>query len=135
VSFVPFVSDPWGPCLGNFVVSVVALVHATAPLSTPDGQVEILCRPGHVESHLERIAAFEDPTIAYRFGRIEHPGKEPIESHLPAQAMQINSVPTRPFVEPRLESGSKRAGGGVLALSCHQVPASEFYRSVVVPEC
>jgi hypothetical protein len=35
-----------------------------ASLSTPDGQVEVLRRPRHVESHLERIAAFEDPTIA-----------------------------------------------------------------------
>jgi hypothetical protein len=106
-----------------------------ASLSTPDGQVEILCRPGHVESHLERIAAFEDPAIACRLGLIEHARKEPIEGDLSAETMQINSITTRPFVEPRLESGSKRAGGGVLTLSCHQVPASEFCRSVVVPEC
>ena len=103
--------------------------------SAPDGQVEVLCRSCHVESHLERIAAFEDPTIAYRLGRIEHPCKESIEGHLPTQTMQINSITTRPFVEPRLECGSKRAGGCVLALSCHQVPASEFCRFVVVPEC
>ena len=106
-----------------------------ASLDAPDGQVEVLCRPRHVESHLEGIAAFEDPPSAYRLGRIEHAGKEPIERHLSAQTMQINSVTTRPFVEPRLECGSKRAGGGVLALSCHQVPASEFCRFVVVPEC
>lgn len=49
--------------------------------------------------------------------------------------MPINSITTRPFVEPRLECGSKRAGGRVLALSCQQVPASEFCRSVVVHEC
>jgi hypothetical protein len=104
-------------------------------LSRPDGQVEVLCRPRHVESHLERIAAFENPSVACRLGRIEHACKEPIERHLPAQTMQINSVTTRPFIEPRLECGSKRAGGGVLALSCHRVPASEFCRFVVVPEC
>src|SRR5688572_2018074 len=84
---------------------------------------------------LKRLTAFEDPTVANRLGRVEHACEEPIERDLPAQPMQINSITTRPFVEPRLECGSKRAGGGVLALSCHQVPASEFYRSVVVPEC
>jgi hypothetical protein len=88
-----------------------------------------------VESHLEGIAAFEDPAITCWLGLIEHARKEPIEGHLSAETMQINSITTRPSVEPRLESGSKRDGGGVLALSCHQVPASEFYRSVVVPEC
>ena len=110
------------------------LVPDVAP-STPDGQVEVLRRPSHVESHLEGIAALENPTITYRLGRIEHACKEPIERHLPPQTMQIDSVTTRPFVEPRLECGSKRAGGRVLALSCHQVPASEFGRSVVVPWC
>jgi hypothetical protein len=104
-------------------------------LSTPEGQIEILRRPRHVESHLERIAAFENPAIANWLGRVEHACKESIEGNLPAQTMQINSVTTRPFVEPRLECGSKRAGGRVLALSCHQVPASEFCRFVVVPEC
>ena len=106
-----------------------------ASLSTPDGQVEVLRRPCHVESHLEGIAALENPTITYRLGRIEHACKESVERHLPPQTMQINSVTTRPFVEPRLECGSKRSGGRVLALSCHQVPASEFCRFVVVPEC
>ena len=106
-----------------------------ASFSTPDGQVEVLRRPCHVKSHLEGIAALENPTITYRLGRIEHACKEPIERHLPPQTMQINSVTTRPFVEPRLECGSKRAGGRVLALSCHQVPASEFCRFVLVPEC
>jgi hypothetical protein len=104
-------------------------------LNAPDGQVEVLCRPRHVESHLECVTAFEDPTIANGLGRVEHACEEPIERDLPAQPMQINSITTRPFVEPRLECGSKRAGGGVLALSCHQIPASEFCRSVVVPEC
>jgi hypothetical protein len=70
-----------------------------------------------VESHLECIAAFENPTVACRLGRIEHACKEPIEAHLPTQTMQINSITTRPFVEPRLECGSKCAGAGVLALS------------------
>ena len=97
--------------------------------------VEVLCRSCHVESHLERIATLENPTVAYRFGRIEHSGKKPIEGHLAAQTMQIDPITTRPFVEPRLEGGSKRAGGCVLGLSCHRVPASEFCRSVVVPGC
>ncbi len=35
-----------------------------ASLSTPDGQVEVLRRSRHVESHLERIAALENPTVA-----------------------------------------------------------------------
>jgi hypothetical protein len=104
-------------------------------LNAPDSQVEILCRSCHVESHLEGIAAFEDPPIACGLRRIEHARQEPIEGHLSAEAMQINSVTTRPFVEPRLECGSKRAGGCVLTLSCHQVPFSEFCRSVAVPEC
>ncbi len=103
--------------------------------STPDGQVEILRRPRHVESHLERVTAFEDPAVANGLGRVEHACEEPIERDLPAETMQINSIATRPFIEPRLECGSKRAGGGVLALSCHQVPASGFCRFVVVPEC
>jgi len=106
-----------------------------ASLNAPDGQVEVFCRPGHVESHLERIAAFENPTVACRLGWIEHACKEPIEGHLPAQTMQIDSITTRTFVEPHLQCVSKRAGGRVLAWSCHQVPASEFCRSVVVPEC
>jgi hypothetical protein len=88
-----------------------------------------------VEPHLEGVTAFEDPTVANGLGPVEHACEEPIERDLPAQPMQINSITTRLFVEPRLECGSKRAGGGVLALSCHQVPASEFCRSVVVPEC
>jgi hypothetical protein len=70
-----------------------------------------------------------------RLGLVEHATKQPIERHLPAQTMQINSITTCAFVEPRLECGSKRAGAGVLSLSCHQVPASEFCRFVVVPEC
>ena len=101
----------------------------------PDGQVEILGRPCPVESHLQGVAAFEDPAISCGLRRIEHARQEPIEGHLPAETMQINSVATRPFVEPFLERGPKRAGGGVVTLSWHQVPASEFYRSVVVPEC
>jgi hypothetical protein len=88
-----------------------------------------------VESHLECVTAFEDPTVANGLGRVEHACEEPIERDLPAQTVQIDSITTCPFVEPRLEGGSKRAGGGVLALSCHQVPVSEFCRFVVVPEC
>ena len=94
-----------------------------ASLNAPDGQVEIFCRPRHVESHLEGVPAFQDPTVANGLGRVEHACEEPIERDLPAQAMQINSITTRPFIEPRLECGSKRAGGRVLALSCHQIPA------------
>ncbi len=106
-----------------------------ASLNTPDGQVEVFCRPRHVESHLEGVTAFEYPTVSNGLGGVEHACEEPIERDLPAQPMQINSITTRPFVKPRLEGGSKRAGGGVLAVSCHQVPASEFCRFVVVPEC
>lgn len=106
-----------------------------ASSGTPDGQVEIFRRPCHVESHLERIAALQDPAIVSWLRGVEHAGKQPIERHLPAQTMQINSVTTRPFVESRLECVSERAGACVLTLSCHQVPASEFCRSVVVPEC
>jgi putative ABC transport system permease protein len=29
-------------------------------LNAPDGQVEVFCRPRHVESHLEGVTAFED---------------------------------------------------------------------------
>jgi hypothetical protein len=106
-----------------------------ASLNAPDRQVEVLCRPRHVESHLERIAALEDPTVANGLGRVEHACEEPIERDLPAQPMQINSITACAFVEPRLECGSKRPGACVLALSCHRVPASEFCRSVVVPGC
>lgn len=55
-----------------------------ASLRTPDGQVEILCRPRHVESHLEGVTAFEDPTVANGLGRVEHACEEPIERDLPA---------------------------------------------------
>ena len=78
-----------------------------------------------MEPHLEGVTAFEDPTVANGLGPVEHACEEPIERDLPTQPMQINSITTRPFREPRLERGSKRAGGCVLALSCHQVPASE----------
>jgi hypothetical protein len=40
-----------------------------------------------VESHLERIAAFENPAIASRLGRIEHACEESIEGYLTAQTM------------------------------------------------
>jgi hypothetical protein len=59
----------------------------------------------------------------------------PIKVHLPTKTMRINPITTHLFVEPRLKGGSKRAGGGVLAMGCHQVPASEFGRSVDVPKC
>ena len=91
-----------------------------------------ICRFGSPKA---RLATLENPTVGYRLGRIEHSGKAPNECHLAAQTMQIDPITTRPFVEPRLEGGSKRAGGGVLALSSHPVPASEFCRSVVVLEC
>jgi len=79
-----------------------------------------------MESHLEGISAFENPAIASALGRVEHACKESIEGHLPAQSMQINAITARSFIEPGLERGSKRAGGCVLALSGHQVPASGF---------
>jgi hypothetical protein len=72
--------------------------------------------------------------LTTRFGRGEG-GQSSLSPAEYWEYTEINSITTRPFVEPRLECGSKRAGGRVLALSCHQVPASEFCRSVVVHEC
>jgi hypothetical protein len=69
-----------------------------ASLNAPDGQVEVFCRPRHMESHLECVTAFENPTVANGLGRVEHACEEPIERDVSAQPMQINSITTRPFV-------------------------------------
>lgn len=87
------------------------------------------------ESEFECVAALEHPALANSVVLVKHPGQESVECDLPSEAIQVGVLTKRAVVEPRLKSGSERAGGCVLAYGGHRSPASGSDRSSGVLSC
>ena len=88
-------------------------------LSGSRREIEIPGGSGGLEPQFHGVAALQDPVCAIVR---KQSGKKTIESHLPAETLQIDPFFEGNSLEPLLKSGTKRAAGCILSFGSHLFP-------------